>query len=198
NGYIEAPVNFPTTSRYRFLITARGDSAAGIAPIMELRIDQQPVGTVSVPSTTWASYIIDANIAAGAHNVAVPFTNDYYNPPHDRNLYVNNIAISLLSPTTTNPPQGPGIASPSEGGLVIGSRVGEVLQGRVTPIIVSTTLLNVTKMELRIDGVVKATANSNSIRYAWNPKETGSHTVEVFALNGTSVLSYWNRTVTVR
>jgi hypothetical protein len=198
NGYIEAPVNFPTSSRYRFLITARGDSAAGIAPIMELRIDQRPVGTVTVPSITWSSYTIDADIAGGTHNVAVAFTNDYYNPPDDRNLYVNNIAISLLSLTTTNPPLGPGLPSPSDGDLVVGTRVGEVLQGRVTPIVVSTTLLNVTKMELRIDGVVKATANSNSIRYAWNPKETGTHTVEVLALNGTSVLSYWNRTVTVR
>jgi hypothetical protein len=204
NGYIEAPVNFPSTSRYRFVINGRGDSALGIAAIMELRIDQQAVGTTSVPATTWSPYVIDANVSSGSHNVAIAFTNDYYNPPDDRNLYVQNIAISVLPSTTTAPTQGtgttpsvPGTLSP-DGTLIVGTKAGEVLQGTLTPIILSTTLTSVTKLELRIDGVVKATSNSNSISYAWSPKETGSHKVEVFALNGSSLLGYWTQTVNVR
>jgi hypothetical protein len=207
NGYIEAPVNFPSTSQYRFVINARGDSAVGIAAIMELRIDQQPVGMTLVPATTWSPYVIDANVSSGSHNVAIAFTNDYYNPPDDRNLYVQNMAISVLTSTATAPPQGtgPGTGTPStpgtlspDGTLIVGTRVGEVLQGTLTPIILSTTLASVTKLELRIDGEVKATSNSNSISYAWSPKETGVHKVEVFALNGTSLLGYWTQTVTVR
>jgi len=60
---------------------------------MEVRIDQTPVGTVTVDSTGWAAYAIQASITAGTHEVAIAFINDYYDPPDDRNLYVDKVTI---------------------------------------------------------------------------------------------------------
>jgi hypothetical protein len=151
---------------------------------MELRIDQVAVGKVSVPATSWTSYTIDANVTSGTHNVAIAFTNDYKSSTEDRNLYVDKVTI-------TNGPQ-------PDRSLIVGPRVGEVLQGRLTPIIASTTLANVSTLELRIDGKTVATSTTTSIRYGWNPKDAGTHTIEVYALNGTSVLAYWSQTVPVK
>ena len=95
NGYIEDSVNFPVSGNYSFIVTAFGSAAAGLCPEMEIRIDQSPIGSVTVDSGIWETYVIEGNIPAGIHNVAIAFTNDYYNPPEDRNLYVDTVFISL-------------------------------------------------------------------------------------------------------
>jgi hypothetical protein len=195
NGYIEAPANFPNDGKYRFVIDARGQLAQGIAPDMELRIDQQPVQKVSVPASSWTSYVIDADVKAGSHKVAIAFTNDYYNPPEDRNLFVDKVAISLLSSATTAPPTSTGT---SDRTLIVGPRISEILQGRLTPIVASTTLKNVVQMEIHIDGQLVLTSNSNSIRYPWAPNDIGPHIVEIYALGSTSILGYWTQTVVVK
>jgi hypothetical protein len=61
---------------------------------MEIRIDQSTIDSVTVNSGIWGTYVIEGNVSAGIHKVAIAFTNDYYNPPEDRNLYVDSIFIS--------------------------------------------------------------------------------------------------------
>ena len=82
--------------------------------------------------------------------------------------------------------------------MIIGPKLGEILQGRLTPIIASTPLPNVVKLEVRIDGEVKATSSSNSIRYVWDARSLGSHTVEIFAMDSSAVLGYWTQTIVVK
>jgi hypothetical protein len=257
---------------------------------MELRIDQQPVKKLAVPATAWAQYAIDADITGGTHKVAIAFTNDYYNDPEDRNLYVDKVIISAATvgsapnrapvvdagpdqtiqlptsqinltavvsddglpqntvsllwsvvagtgarlerettqtPTVTFsaagtfilrltandgalsssdeltvkvlPRSGSGTPNSSQDHtMIIGPKLGEVLQGRLTPIIASTPLPNVVKLEVRIDGEVKATSSSNSIRYVWDARSLGSHTVEIFAMDSSAVLGYWTQTIVVK
>jgi len=290
NGYIETDVSFPNTGRYRFTIYARGQVAAGVPPDMELRIDQQAVKKIAVPASTYTQYVIDTDVTRGTHKVAIAFTNDYYNDPEDRNLYVDKMTISAIAgfaignrapvvdvgpdrtiqlPTsqidlsavvtddglpkntvtllwtvvagtgvrldreTTQTPTAsfPGVGNfvlrlaASDGDLsssddltvnvlprsgstgqaqaqdhtaIIGPKDGEVLQGRLTPIIASTRLDKVTKLEVRIDGELKATSASNSIKFVWDPKDLGTHTVEIFAMDSTTVLGYWVHTVVVK
>ena len=66
---------------------------------MEVRIDQTPVGTVTVDSSSWTAYMIQASISRGPHEVAIAFINDYWKNPDDRNLYVDKVTI-----TTENSP----------------------------------------------------------------------------------------------
>jgi len=61
---------------------------------MEIRIDQSTIGSVTVNSGIWGMYAIEGYVSAGIHKVAIAFTNDYYNPPSDRNLFVDSIFIT--------------------------------------------------------------------------------------------------------
>ena len=94
NGYIQQSVNFPTTGTYNFQVLARGAIAAGVWPIMEIRIDQVVKSTFTVNNTNWTSFSSQISVPAGSHNVAIAFTNDLYAPPADRNLYVDKVIIT--------------------------------------------------------------------------------------------------------
>ena len=94
NGYISDTVDFPTGGTYTFEVRARGSYAGGAWPIMEVRIDQDVAGTVTVDTSSWTVYTIDAYVPSGTHEVAIAFTNDYYKPPADKNLYVDKITIN--------------------------------------------------------------------------------------------------------
>jgi PKD repeat protein len=94
NGYIADDVDFPTEGTYTFEVRSKGDFVGGAWPIMEVRIDQTAVGTFTVDSSSWIVYTIDAYVTSGTHEVAIAFTNDYYNPPEDRNLLIDKMIIT--------------------------------------------------------------------------------------------------------
>jgi len=94
NGYIADDVNFQTEGTYTFDVTAKGSFAGGAWPIMEVRIDQTNVATVTVDSSNWTVYTIEAYVTSGTHEVAIAFTNDYYNSPEDRNLLIDKIIVT--------------------------------------------------------------------------------------------------------
>ena len=100
NGYIENSVNLVTSGAYSFDVVAKGDYAGGAWPNMELRIDQAKIASAPVDSNTWKTFSLSGIIPAGIHNVAIAFTNDYYNPPEDRNLYIDNVTIDKIVDTT--------------------------------------------------------------------------------------------------
>ena len=94
NGYIADDVDFPTGGTYTFEVRAKGSYAGGDWPIMEVRIDQTAVETFTVDSSNWIVYTIEAYVTSGTHEIAIAFTNDYYNTPEDRNLYVDKITTT--------------------------------------------------------------------------------------------------------
>jgi hypothetical protein len=53
------------------------------------------IGQVRVNSLspTWATYSVTGTVSAGSHRVALAFTNDYYVPPQDRNLFLDKVTI---------------------------------------------------------------------------------------------------------
>ncbi len=105
NGYIEQSVSFPTAATYEFQIFAKGDNAGGAWPIMELRIDQVVKATFTVNTGNYTYYNTQISVPSGSHNVAIAFTNDYYAPPADRNLYVDKTNILQVVPDL--PPSSP-------------------------------------------------------------------------------------------
>ena len=93
NGYVAAPVSFPASGEYELTIVARGDFAGGAWPRLEVRIDQRVLGAVTVDTSSWRTVTVRGTVTAGSHEVALAFTNDYYSPPADRNLYVDQVTI---------------------------------------------------------------------------------------------------------
>ncbi len=104
NGTMNEEVDFPDTGIYHFEITARGDLAHGVGPEMHLIIDGETRGTHSVDTDKAQIFVFDIQVSAGLHNLAIGFSNDFYDPAqgHDRNLYVNDIII-LFSPENVLP-----------------------------------------------------------------------------------------------
>jgi hypothetical protein len=92
NGTLSSTVNFVTTGRYTFRVSAAQQQAGPDAANMVLSLDGRAIGTFSVTGTQAApaTYTAMAEVMAGPHRVEVEFTNDYYMPPSgDRNLLVD-------------------------------------------------------------------------------------------------------------
>jgi hypothetical protein len=93
NGTLGQTVRFGQSRRYRFAVRARGSKAAGQFPHMELSIDGKPLGELRLGGPGWAVLQLEADVSAGEHKIGLSFTNDYYDPPEDRNLDVAHLEI---------------------------------------------------------------------------------------------------------
>ena len=95
DGYIAELVEFPLDGIYTFEVTAFGSPAQGVWPNMLLGIDQDIQPGIIVDSSAPKTYAFQVQVAAGQHYVSISFNNDLYNPPEDRNLYVDKVKISI-------------------------------------------------------------------------------------------------------
>ena len=77
----------------RLVVRARGDQCAG-APRMAVSVDGRRVLDVAVSTTGWSDYAADVGLAAGAHALAVAFTNDAHGAGCDRNLRVDKLTVT--------------------------------------------------------------------------------------------------------
>jgi PKD repeat protein len=93
-GYLSATVEFAAET-VKFEVVAKGSYAGGAWPIMEVRIDQTPVGAVTVDASDWKTFEIQVSITPGTHEVAFAFINDYWKDPDDRNLYIDKVNITV-------------------------------------------------------------------------------------------------------
>jgi len=59
---------------------ASGTEAAGEFPNIALSIDGKTVGNLSLWKPTWQTLRLETEVAAGQHEVALSFTNDFYDP----------------------------------------------------------------------------------------------------------------------
>jgi len=98
-GYVGQHLTISQPGSYLFSVTARGTPAAGVYPLMTLRIDGEVQDAVFLQDNTWRAYTLSADLTAGDHLVAISFDNDFYQPPEDRNLFVGQILFGLDSDT---------------------------------------------------------------------------------------------------
>ncbi|MCG7865573.1 MAG: hypothetical protein JAY74_04265 [Candidatus Thiodiazotropha taylori] len=102
DGYIAELVEFPHDGIYNFEVIAFGSPAQGVWPNMLFGIDYTIQPAIAVDSPAPKTYRFQAQALAGEHYVSISFNNDFYNPPEDRNLYVDKVRISTYDdPTTT-------------------------------------------------------------------------------------------------
>jgi hypothetical protein len=91
NGYLGTPVDFVMSGVYTFQVFAWADMNGGEGAMMEIFIDRISIETIEI--TTKGMYEVTLCVEKGIHQVGIAFTNDFYDPPDDRNLYVDKIAI---------------------------------------------------------------------------------------------------------
>jgi len=94
SGWIEGQVDVPATGEYLLRLEASGTPAANEYPEVVVFADGQEIGRTHLSSRDWRFYTFQANLDAGAHTVRLLFTNDYYEPPEDRNLGLRDLVIA--------------------------------------------------------------------------------------------------------
>lgn len=95
NGYVAQNITVAKGGDYLFGVIARGTQAYGEYPRMVLRIDGKFEDALVVKSETWQLHSLGANLSAGQHEMALAFTNDAWDPPDDRNLYMDHVRYGL-------------------------------------------------------------------------------------------------------
>jgi len=96
NGEISTAIQLGEDGEYLFQVRAYGEQAGPDFPRMVLAIDAVTVAELDVSAIDAAPevYSVMVPLAAGAHTFSVAFTNDFYDPPGDRNLLVDWIEVS--------------------------------------------------------------------------------------------------------
>ena len=92
-GYISTPIDVAASGRYSVEIVASGTPAAGVYPIVALRIDGKEVGQVELTGGAWRPYLLDVELTEGRHDLALAFTNDYNRDGEDRNLMLDQMTF---------------------------------------------------------------------------------------------------------
>jgi hypothetical protein len=93
NGTVFVKMRFGKTRRYRLAIRASGTEAAGAFPNIAVSIDGKKIKDISLSRPGWRVLRLEADVTQGEHKVGLSFTNDYYNPPEDRNLKIERLEI---------------------------------------------------------------------------------------------------------
>ncbi len=93
NGTIVRRVRFAASGEYELVVRASGTEAAGELPNVQVGLDDQPIGDLQLEKPGWHTLRLKATIAEGEHDVGLSFTNDFYDPPADRNLRIRSLAI---------------------------------------------------------------------------------------------------------
>ena len=75
-------------------VRANGKSAVGIAPHMLLHWNGEVIKEFDVAATRYEPYIAGAVAKDGTNVLDIEFNNDYWKPPEDRNLYLNQVSFS--------------------------------------------------------------------------------------------------------
>ncbi len=93
DGSATQDIRIPEDGRYGISVTAKGDPAAGLWPLMEVAVDGEVADVLSVPSRKWMTLTAPCELKRGAHTLKLSFINDFYAPPEDRNLHVKQVAV---------------------------------------------------------------------------------------------------------
>jgi hypothetical protein len=93
NGAIARRVRFASQGRYEFAVEASGSEAAGEYPNIRVGCDDRVLGDLRLTRPGWQLLRLDASVPEGEHEVSLEFTNDFYEPPADRNLRIRALKI---------------------------------------------------------------------------------------------------------
>jgi hypothetical protein len=72
-------------------VLARGTIALGVWPHLTLKIDGKAADGISVTTNNLAWFTLATDLTPGSHELSLHFDNDAYNPPEDRNLFLDEV-----------------------------------------------------------------------------------------------------------
>lgn len=95
-GSVEGKVRVATSGRYRIGIWAGGSSAQGTYPIVVVTLDGDELGRVECAGPEWSEFAFTTVLPEGEGVLRLAFINDYYDPPDDRNLWIDRVEFEAL------------------------------------------------------------------------------------------------------
>jgi len=99
NGSAESKITL--SSGYFKLITAAYQQKAGSENVkLRVSLDGKVLTTFSVSNVLTDDiymYMVSFSVKNGEHKLKFEFTNDYYKPPEDRNLYITDVILMQLT-----------------------------------------------------------------------------------------------------
>lgn len=91
NGHVKTPIEVAVAGRFTMEVTASGTKAAGIYPLVEVRIDGKRVAQVQLTDGNWRPYSSRVELAKGTHELSLAFVNDFNHDGEDRNLMLDKV-----------------------------------------------------------------------------------------------------------
>lgn len=93
-------VDVPRDGRYVLCVQARGESAAGAWPVMQISTAGRWLAFVPAHTNFWRFYEVTAEFTAGTHRIDVYFCNPFEDPATGRGrlLFVNRLAVYRAPP----------------------------------------------------------------------------------------------------
>ena len=98
NGYVKTPIHVAVSGRFAVEVVASGTPAAGVYPLVAVRIDGQEIGRVPLTSGNWRPYPLNVELDRGAHELELAFLNDRNQEGEDRNLMLDKIVFFRQTP----------------------------------------------------------------------------------------------------
>lgn len=98
NGYISFTHPTFVGGTQQMTVTAAGENGAGW-PNMRVTVGGIPVFGTTVANTGWTNYTFPFTAPVGSAEVRIYFTNDFYQPPLDRNLLVDKATVQCSAGT---------------------------------------------------------------------------------------------------
>ncbi|MEC7724150.1 MAG: DUF1592 domain-containing protein, partial [Planctomycetota bacterium] len=106
---IEQTVVLPRAGIYRLRVEARGQQAGDEPARMQPVIDGHALRTIDVAGEAVKEYSVEVRLAAGQHEIALSFVNDFFDPTisdrraRDRNLEIERVTIEGPVDTRSTP-----------------------------------------------------------------------------------------------
>jgi hypothetical protein len=105
---LSVPIVVPVSATYEIRVRAWASQAGPDLAQMQVRVGASAIGgAIEVPATSGSPgiYTVETTLTGGAGAIAVEFLNDYYEPPNDRNLWVDWVEIYGPIDPPAMPPQ---------------------------------------------------------------------------------------------
>ena len=97
NGQIFVDVEIPEDGLYKFSANLWGQQGGPDLPNAAFLVDGLAIDDFDIAETSHAmagEYCVEVFLTAGTHQFAVEFTNDFFVPPNDRNLFVDYLQVT--------------------------------------------------------------------------------------------------------
>lgn len=96
NGELYHDLDVASSGDYQLVLVASGTPVQDVYPYVYIKIDGQTQGHFYLDTAFSKEFRKTITLAAGAHELALEFTNDDYQPPEDRNVYIYQVGLVPL------------------------------------------------------------------------------------------------------